>query len=144
MTAENLCQTSVPCGQLFYDDLSFGGGNVPFFPKVSADGDSVGQAQTEHSCGCPAVEDVGVGRIGSIRIPNWREMSAAAIGAVSVLSELEGRVCACNARVQEAPIGLVVELWKICHSILRSGDSGILIGAYLRGGVLAYAISAFE
>jgi len=66
---------------LFYSDKHLSKfSDMPVAPEVPADGHRVGEVHAEHPLGRPAVHQVGVGGIASVRHPDGREVGAPVIG----------------------------------------------------------------
>lgn len=117
---------------------------MPLLPEIPPDGDAVRQVHTEHSRGCPAVQEPGIRRIAAVRIPDGREVGAAVVGAVGVGFELEGRASPGDFCLQQPPIALIAKLREIGHGVLRRRDSRTLICGDFCGHLLLNAIAAFQ
>ena len=102
---------------------------MPFFPQVTGDAHGIRQVHTEHSRGCPAVQEPGVRRVAAVRIPDRCEVGRAVIGAVVVIFESEGGALAADAAVQQSPEALIPEFREISHRILRRCHCRTLIRA---------------
>jgi len=99
---------------------------MPVLPQVAPYGQAIRKISGQHPIRRPPIHEPCVDGIGSVRHPDWAEMSAVFVGGVIVFLKLKPPRA---HTLQEPPVGFVAKLREVADRSLRLCDRRALAGA---------------